>query len=164
MGGYGSGTWIRVNRKTTVEECYILDVSRLARDGLLDVGSSGVLSWKNWRTGERLARVGFSVSADDDDERLLCLSYCLGGSEDISTAIRLHATRPNFGGRRWWFECPLIVGGRVCGRRAGKLYLKGRYFGCRHCHDLTYRSWQESHRFDEIKDLLGDVLSRAVRV
>ena len=28
----------------------------------------------------------------------------------------------------------------------GKLYLPpgGRYFGCRHCHDLTYRSRQES--------------------
>jgi hypothetical protein len=43
MGGPGSGTWIRVNRKTTVEECYVLDVNRLARDGLLDVGWFGVI-------------------------------------------------------------------------------------------------------------------------
>ncbi len=27
-----------------------------------------------------------------------------------------------------------------------KLYLAGRYFGCRHCHDLTYRSRQRSDR------------------
>jgi hypothetical protein len=25
-----------------------------------------------------------------------------------------------------------------------KLYLSGKYFGCRHCHNLTYRSCQES--------------------
>ena len=32
-----------------------------------------------------------------------------------------------------------------CGRRVGKLYLapSGHYFGCRHCHELTYRSAQE---------------------
>ena len=99
-----------------------------------------------------MASANYSVSAGDDDERVLLLSYCLRGSEDISTAIRLHTTRPNFGGRRWWFECPLLVGDRECGRRAGKLYLKGRYFGCRDCHDLTYQSCQESHRFDEIKE------------
>jgi hypothetical protein len=45
---------------------------------------------------------------------------------------------------------PLVVGGRPCGRRVGKLHLPphGRYFGCRHCHDLTYASCQESHKFD----------------
>jgi hypothetical protein len=24
------------------------------------------------------------------------------------------------------------------------VYLRGKYFGCRHCHDLTYKSRQES--------------------
>jgi hypothetical protein len=27
-----------------------------------------------------------------------------------------------------------------------KLYLAGRYFGCRHCHDLTYASTQQSDK------------------
>jgi hypothetical protein len=45
---------------------------------------------------------------------------------------------------RWSFICPLIVNGRPCGRRVGKLYLppSARYFGCRHCHGLTYTSAQ----------------------
>jgi hypothetical protein len=32
----------------------------------------------------------------------------------------------------------------------GKLYLPpgGRYYGCRHCYDLTYTSCQESHKYD----------------
>jgi len=44
------------------------------------------------------------------------------------------------------------VNGRGCGRRVGKLYLPpgGRYFGCRQCHDLTYTSCQESHRYDRL--------------
>ena len=32
----------------------------------------------------------------------------------------------------------------ACGRRARKLYLVGRYFGCRRCHDLAYTSTQQS--------------------
>jgi hypothetical protein len=37
------------------------------------------------------------------------------------------------------------VNGRPCQRRVGKLYLPpgGRYYGCRHCHALTYTSCQE---------------------
>jgi hypothetical protein len=32
------------------------------------------------------------------------------------------------------------------------LYLppRARYFGCRHCHDLTYTSCQESHKYDGV--------------
>ena len=46
-----------------------------------------------------------------------------------------------FGGRRWWFVCPLVN----CYRRCGKLYLPpgGRYYGCRQCYRLTYESVQE---------------------
>ncbi len=53
---------------------------------------------------------------------------------------------------RWWFACPLVVNGRACGRRVRMLYLppNGRYFGCRGCHDLTYRSCQESHQYDRL--------------
>jgi hypothetical protein len=61
---------------------------------------------------------------------------------------RLAPSHPRFGGLRWWFICPLTVNGVACGRRVGKLYLLGRYYGCRHCHGLTYTSCQESHKYD----------------
>jgi hypothetical protein len=38
-------------------------------------------------------------------------------------------TRPHLGGLRWWFVCPLIVGGCACGRRCAKLYLHGQFLG-----------------------------------
>ena len=75
MGGSGSGKWYRWNRKTTVEECYSLDVNRLARDGALRVGASGLLSWSNRLDGRRLASVSYSVSGGYADERVFCVSY-----------------------------------------------------------------------------------------
>ncbi len=57
---------------------------------------------------------------------------------------------PHFGGVRWWFVCPLVINGRLCRRCVQKLYLppRGRYYGCRHCYNLTYTSSQESHKHD----------------
>ena len=57
-----------------------------------------------------------------------------------------------WGKRRWWFRCLLVVDGRLCNRRVGKLYMPpgGKYYGCRHCYDLTYESSQEAHRFDHV--------------
>jgi hypothetical protein len=68
--------------------------------------------------------------------------------------VSLAVTRPRFGGLRWWFLCPLIVNGRACGRRVGKLYLPpgGRHVGCRRCHRLTYTSCQQH---DQRVDTLG---------
>jgi hypothetical protein len=61
-----------------------------------------------------------------------------------ATLPHLAATPCHLGGVRWWLACPLARDGVGCGRRARKLYLRGRYFGCRHCHGLTYTSTQES--------------------
>jgi hypothetical protein len=54
--------------------------------------------------------------------------------------VRLVTTRPNYGGRRLWFVCPLV------GRRAAKLYLPpgGRLFGSREAYGLTYAFCQAS--------------------
>lgn len=66
------------------------------------------------------------------------ISYYVGG-EYIKYDIRLDTTPYNYGGKRYWFLCP------VCGKRVGKLYLlpEGRYFACRACNNLTYRSSKE---------------------
>ena len=72
------------------------------------------------------------------------------GEADVWIPVELQATYPNLGGRRWWFTSPMIVGGVTCGRRVGKLYFPhgARYFGCRHCHGLAYRSSQEAHQWE----------------
>jgi hypothetical protein len=64
-------------------------------------------------------------------------------------------TQCHFGGKRPYFTCPGVVNGESCMRRVAKLYKPpaGHYFLCRHCHNLTYRSCNES----------GDVHFTAVR-
>jgi hypothetical protein len=74
--------------------------------------------------------------------------------ESLDYRVRLTTTQPRFGGLRWWFVCPLGVNGRACSRRVGKLYLPPgrRYFGCRHCHGLTYTSAQtHDKRMDALR-------------
>ena len=42
----------------------------------------------------------------------------------------------------------------------GKLYLPpgGRYYGCRHCHELTYTSCQESRKYDGLwRRIAGEI-------
>lgn len=64
--------------------------------------------------------------------------------------IAFTSTQLYWGAKRWWFVCPLSRNGVRCNQRVGKLYLPpgGKYFGCRHCYDLTYTSCQEAHYYD----------------
>jgi hypothetical protein len=67
------------------------------------------------------------------------MDYCIG----------LTTTRPQYGGFRWWFTCPLARWhGFACGRRVGQLHLplRGRIFACRQCLNLTYTTSQEHSR------------------
>jgi hypothetical protein len=156
MGGPGSGNhyhWWRSGKKTTVEECLDLDANRWTREGIL---KAGVHRWGGWRWvyhGGRENRITYEVNTLDPARPFVRLSYTLTHArtqerEALAYRVALTTTRPRFGGLRWWFVCPLGVGGRPCGRRVGKLYLPpgGRYFGCRHCHALTYESAQTHDR------------------
>jgi hypothetical protein len=76
---------------------------------------------------------------------------------DFDYKTPLQTTPLPWGGVRYWFTCPLVVDGRSCLRRVGVLHIPpgGRYFGCRHCYDLTYRSCQESHQYDGMYSMLA---------
>ena len=153
MGGYGSGRWRTDDRKLAVEECLALDVRKLARDGLIvRPPASGSLWWTDTRTGERTATATFELERIGDDPFLI-LDYTVGRDEHregVRLPIELQTTRPHFGGVRWWFRCPILSYGALCRRRVARLYLAPRVtrFGCRHCHDLTYMSCRESHKYD----------------
>jgi hypothetical protein len=78
---------------------------------------------------------------------------------------RLATVQLNIGFRRLGpRQDALVVSGSPCYRRVGKLYLPpgGRYFGCRHCYDLTYTSCQEhDKRVDALRrnpELLAAIL------
>jgi hypothetical protein len=166
MGGPGSGVsyyhWWRPAKKTTVEKCLAIDAGRWGREGIL---RQGVNNWGSWRwtypSGATFS-VNYEALLVDEHRPRVRLSYSWrwgdGPSQSEDYHVGLEATRPRFGGLRWWFHCPLVVNGRHCGRRVGKLHLPphGRYFGCRRCHRLTYTSCQESRKDDRLLRILGE--------
>ena len=133
----GRGDWYRFDTKPRAEDCLGLCVNYMNRCGLLDEGMEGRLWWT--RHGSEIAAIGYRTAGG-----VLTLDYAFR-DEPVTIPVRLTYTTPNYGGRRPWFVCPLAVGDVPCGRRVGKLYGRGRLFGCRHCHDLSYESAQEAH-------------------
>src|SRR5579871_6464647 len=130
MGGAGSGSWERQSTKARVDDCLCLPVERLIRLGVIRPGATGSLDWRSSPDGVRCASIGYSVLPRDDG-LLLVLTYRVNQTLDIAMPIVMETTAPHFGGERWWFLCPLAVDGVPCRRRVAKLYLDGRYFGCR---------------------------------
>jgi hypothetical protein len=148
MGRY---SW---SNRETVEDCKSLDICWLNRKGYLSGFWTGSIEWKN-AMGEVTGSIGIQVSVDrggcGEDHVRVFYSQVDGVTgekkKDLDYKIHLVSTPCHFGGKRFWFLCPLVANGIPCGRRVGKLYLAGgqTYFGCRHCYNLTYRSCKEHY-------------------
>jgi hypothetical protein len=153
MGGPGRGNWWRwQGKKDTVEESLVVGMKDQRKR--LFAGAAGTLTW-TWNSGGK-SSIGYYVTGSADWPTVN-LHYRWRDKEDVNIPVALEATPTQFGGRRWWFNCPLIVRGVACNRRSGKLYLPpgANYFGCRECHDLTYRSCQEAHQAERVFARLG---------
>ena len=145
MGGSGSGE--RWSKKATVEGCYSVDTAALKRWKLLTPGVTDRAGSFQWRRGDEekpSSSVTYLLTVGQASGTFRLLYSMRSGSDSFDYPVRLTTTPCHLGGVRWWFVCPLVVSGRACNRRVRKLYLRGSYFGCRHCHKLTYRSCQES--------------------
>jgi hypothetical protein len=153
MGRPGSGDWWRwQGKKNNVEGSLVIGMKDLRKR--LFAGAAGMLTW-SWASG-RKSSIGYRVTGSDDWPTIN-LHFRWGDIEDVNICVRLGATPTQFVGRRGWFICPLIVRGIPCNRRVAKLYLPpgAKYFGCRECHDLTYRSCQEAHQAERLFGRLG---------
>ncbi len=143
MGEYGSGQ--RWWKKRAAETCLAIDTADLRRRGRLAPGTRAervtLPAAPPWR---RASEVGCELDVADGGCTLRLRYEAAASGECLDYPVALVTTPCRYGGWRWRFVCPLARGDTGCGRRARKLYLKGRYFGCRHCHDLTYRSRQRS--------------------
>jgi hypothetical protein len=153
MGGAGSSRWHAQRKKDTVEDSRVLSIVRWMQEQVLHPGirSSGRWKWTHAQTGEPVASIGYALDTTDMTRPWVKLAYTFPHTQErVGYHVLLQTTVPYFGGLRWWFLCPLAVRSRACQRRVAHLYLPpgSRYFGCRHCHDLTYESCQESHKFD----------------
>jgi hypothetical protein len=147
MGGLNSGRWAGYRKRKTVEDCLALDLfSLMRRAGKIKPGNviTGQLSWASSSGAGSSSQYSAKLTSGAS---WLRLQYDWQGQQ-VDYSISMVSTRPFFGGQRWWLVCPLVVNGKACARRVGKLYLPpgAQWFGCRECHQLTYRSSQQSHR------------------
>lgn len=168
MGGPGSGTWYRYSTRATVESYRALPMHHFA-PALQRVAAGEIarelvpIAWS--RNGEKTASILVAVEPLRERWPVLRLAYTTsrpgGEPQRQSYQVLVSATPSNLPGnpgRRWWFICPLVVNGIACGRRVAKLY-GGALFGCRHCHDLTYASCNESHQVERMARSLGAALA-----
>lgn len=126
MGGYGSG---RRSTKPKVEECSSIDANRLNRDGCLNNGWNGTMTWS--RNGVKSSSIGMRTTTN-----YLHLGYSSEQYGSVIQPIQIERLSCRFGGSRTYFRCD-------CGKRVVKLYSLGRLFLCRHCYGLFHSSKNE---------------------
>ena len=157
------GSWQQ--KKTTVEDCSVLDVNMLVRKRSISADNSakGIISW----TTE--AGTAYEMEFECDRGRALRLRYQSGSKiYDYVIPLIKTPTKP-FGGQHYWFLCPETDYDLerdqtiVCRKRVGKLYLPpgSTTFACRHCYNLTYRSCQTSHCRERLLASFGPPLGRS---
>ncbi len=145
----------RWSQRGLTDECLTLSTVELARRRVSKIGPGdvGIITWKNDQ-GEITSYIDFFVQLTSQNQLVLQLMYDWTDPSSraklpVKCPVRLTTTTsPNFGGLRYWFLCPLVTNGQPCQRRVGRLYLPagGRYFGCRMCYNLNYRSQREHNK------------------
>jgi hypothetical protein len=146
MGGSGSGNWYRYNKKSTTSRFHRWDIQKLVKSEVIKIGQCRTGSWQWYVEGDNgvkdvRATIGYIASITDGSFPYIQVQYQNQNSKDsFDYKINLTTTNPQYGGKRWWFICPL----RGCSRRVGVLYLTGTYFGCRRCLKLAYESQNEA--------------------
>ncbi len=148
--------------KQTCETQYCLDIRALKQQGLLrNGGSSGLYQWGS--DGEITSSIGLWIDTQRLRVRLRYRFIDPCGKEcELDYVVSLTTTPCFFGGRRYWFKCPINKDVTKCDRRVAVLYMGDKYFGCRSCYDLTYQSQQKTHTgrwslFGRIMDLQDEI-------
>ncbi len=143
MGGYGSGRYYRGMTKETVENCHSFDANNLTRWGYLKQTGpkQGILRWM--RGDHLMGACGFHVQLTGEYPSIT-FRYLYNNTEHPNVQVELTWYSPGFGGRRYLFLCP------CCKRRMRTLHLKGGEIACRLCHQLTYESCVENHKYDSL--------------
>lgn len=144
--------------KSIAEQSNALSIFWLKKHGFLNKDYSLMSGNIQWIYGisEHKNSIDFYVKRENwgtpEEETYIELRYTYtdhwsGEKESMNYQIRLTTTPCNFGGKRYWFICPLTKNGQYCGRRVGVLYNVGKYFGCRHCGEIAYYAQMKGGKF-----------------
>ncbi|MBF0454029.1 MAG: hypothetical protein HQL72_04315 [Magnetococcales bacterium] len=92
-----------------------------------------------------------------DDLLMLSFRFRQGGGEweEVEQPVGIVGVARHFGGEERYFVCPAVG----CGRRVEKLFGAGKYFACRHCYRLSYRS-QRERGIDRVISRMNQIRAR----
>jgi hypothetical protein len=143
MGGYGSSRWGYPHRPRPVAEQSLAWPIATLRDAIAHyITNGGGGRWTiHWSQHDQpVAAVNVTVIAQSVGLAVV-VDYMLQGQpvHDVISLITTPSNLPDNSGRRYWWRCP-------CGRRVGVLYNPGWYWRCRHCHNITYTSSNQSDK------------------
>jgi len=145
MGGKGSGSGYRWNKKTKLDEGLTLNINKLVRDGSIPSRgwTTGTREWISARTNDPVSSIGYEINTGNPDNMWMRVHYTAtirGEKHDMDYKITITTTEPHYGGRRFWFICPHT------GARAAVLYCPpgSKWFASRKAYNLKYFSQSES--------------------
>jgi hypothetical protein len=151
IGGMCMGRYY-YDSKTTVEDCRQININNLKSWDYLNKGMirGGTITWTS-SSGIK-NNIGITVNTCQEDQYVnlnYTRTYNDDSKKDFDYKVYLTTTDCNYGGKRFWFVCPLVdkTTSKHCGRRMGVLYLVGDYFGCRNCFNLSYDSRNKNRRY-----------------
>lgn len=139
----------RSQEKETAEVSRRISIWWLKKHGFLGGFKSGTMSWTYDHDESSKSSISIQIDTEDQFIRFIYTQTSYYGDEkrEMNYTHGLVSTLCNYGGKRYWFECHLTSNGRYCGRRVGVLYKSpgSWYWGCRHCHRITYESRRINH-------------------
>lgn len=146
------------NNKQEADSLKQVSVSFFRKHNYFNRGwKSGTVTFS--RNGEETGNISVHSSVNESEQYMRFIytqtDRDTGEKKDLDYKIPLTTTPCNYGGVRYWFTCPWYVSDKYCGRRVGVLYLDGKHFACRHCHNLTYNS----RNLSGISKVAGQVIS-----
>ena len=140
--------------KQTAEGSNRLSIFWLKKNDFFPIGGGwryGGIKWTYEMSGNE-SSISFTITTNGSESDNIKLQYThtnrqTDEKEDMDFRVELATTPCNYGGKRYWFICPLSKNGRYCGRRVGVLFSIGKWFGCRHCGEIAYAAQMESGKF-----------------
>jgi hypothetical protein len=142
MGSSLSG---RRNGKPLVENCLTIDLAKIMRLAPIGEGQSGSGEIRWSIDGQPICAIRFRLDLRNADTARLIAEFPVslpnGEYKQQRQAVRLLTTTQNFGGKRWWLQCP------VTGKRVRTLHLPANRdrFASREALGLAYRVERLSH-------------------
>ncbi len=135
--------------RLTVEDCLCFNAVVLRRTGVFSSrpGTEYTYQWR--RSSGSDCKMNYTLIEIPAVAMALGLDYFVSDERSVTKqrmgcVVKVTSSGCRLGGRRFWLRCPLLRNGVPCDRPVLRLYLPpgGQLFGCRHCHNLTYRSCQ----------------------